>query len=234
MILRQKRLAAADPSTTFDVLRSRIEVEVERPAVIAITSSAAEDGKEAVAYGLATSLSKSGYITLFIDTSPSSYELSRTSDARSLEEIARLQPIPDISAENLACLKLSDSALQSRSNYRSMRIAFACLQSKFDFVVISTDYGARSSFAASVLMAANAVLVSVKTGRRQASEDARIARGLDRLGPRFLGVVALHPGLIADSQSILDADGTIPTVHRSQPTKAGDDNRRREVAEWPS
>ncbi|MGB8203209.1 MAG: hypothetical protein WCE83_00880, partial [Candidatus Baltobacteraceae bacterium] len=55
-------------TSKFDLLRARLEGEVERPAVIAITSSTAEDGSDVAAWGLACSLAAAGYPTVFIDT----------------------------------------------------------------------------------------------------------------------------------------------------------------------
>ena len=216
MKTRQTLSSQAAGSAKFDLLRARIEVEIGRPAVLAVTSSTAGDGKEITARSLAYSLSYTGYSTLFIDTSLASRSLSKPAEGLALDEIGRQQPTPDAGSGNLAVLTLSAPTLQRTTSQRGMQSALEILRSKFDYVIVSTEYATSTSFAASIIAAADGVLVSVKTGRRQTPEDGRLAAELGRMGPRFLGIVAIDPSVIKEDPTITPVTDVIPDGRRRQ------------------
>lgn len=135
----------ADPSK-FDLLRARLEADVERPAVIAITSSTAEDGNAAVAWGLACSLAATGYPTVFIDTTLSAPAITEPVQRLRFDQLATQLSASQETA-SFAVLTLGDPALQRRTSQRNIVSAFQILRSKFDYVVITADSALSSPFA---------------------------------------------------------------------------------------
>jgi Mrp family chromosome partitioning ATPase len=218
--LFRRRATRAAESANFDLLRVRLEQEVALPSVIALTSATPEDGKEIVARGLAHSLAICGYSTLFIDTALAERTVPMLPRGLAIEEIGRRQSPADAATGRLAVLTLDDVTLQRTTSLRAMNATLDILRSNFDYVVISTEFGMSTAFGTAVTAGADAVLVSVKTGRRETKNDDGLASALDRIGPRFLGVVALTP-------SIIDANSAAP-VPKALPSSS----RRRTAPAW--
>jgi hypothetical protein len=214
-------------SPKFDLLRVRLEAEVQRPAVIAITSSTAQDGKDIAARELAHSLAATGYATLLVDTSLTSLNPSKLSPGLSLDEIGRLQSTADPKTGVVNVLTLSDATLQRTTNTFVLESALQILRGKFDYVVISTGHGASASFSTSIVAAADAVLVSVRTGRREDAGDFGLAADLERIGSRFVGVVALDPSVI-DEDLITSLRAGIPDGQRSSKAQVKSERHPRE------
>jgi Mrp family chromosome partitioning ATPase len=220
-------------SAKFDLLRVRLEAEVARPAVIALASSTAEDGREIAARALASSLANAGYSTLLVETSLAGGSQSKSGPGLTLDEIGRLQSTPAPGPGIVAVLTLSDLTLQRTTGQRVLQSAFEILRSKFDYVVISTGHGAATSFAESIVTAADAVLVTVKRGRREGASDARLSAALDHIGSRFLGVVSLDASIMKDDQ-IGSVFPVAPNGHLSKTPQKDIGRQRREIAESPT
>jgi Mrp family chromosome partitioning ATPase len=233
MKLNENPSSPAAGSAKFDLLRVRLETEVARPAVIALTSSTAEDGREIAARALAFSFVTVGYSTLFVETSLANRSQSESSPGLTLDEIGRLQSTPVPGPRMVAVLALSDLTLQRTTGQRVLQSALEILRSKFDYVIISTGYGAATSFAESIVTAADAVIVTVKKGRREDPSDARLSANLEHIGPRFLGVVALDPSIIKADQ-ITPVPAARPDTRRTQTAQPEKERQRREIAESPT
>jgi len=218
--LVRRRATRAAESANFDLLRVRLEQEVALPAVIVMTSATPEDGKEIAACGLAHSLALCGYSTLFIDTALAERTVPMLPRGLAIEEIGRRQSPADAATGRLAVLTLDDVMLQRTTSLRAINITLDILRSKFDYVVISTEFGMSTAFGTAVTAGADAVLVSVQTGRRETKADNGLASALDRMGPRFLGLVALTP-------SIIDANSAAPV-----PEALPSPSRRRTAPAW--
>ncbi len=215
----------------FDLLRVRIESEVGRPGIVAVTASTAQDGGLIAARGLATSLATIGYNTLFVNTSLAADAPSSFPAGLSFEEIGRLQGATDPEPGEAAVLALGDVTLQRKTSHRGAEAALDVLRSRNDYVVISTGPGAAPAFANTIVATADAVLVAVRIGRRELPEDLRLSAALDYLGPRFLGLVALDPSLIDDDPAI-PAPAALSAGRR--PTLVDKERQRRGVAESPT
>jgi hypothetical protein len=218
-----------DGNGTFDLLRARIESEVAPPAVIVITSSTAEDCQEIAARELAYSLSITGYATLYLDTRLASRGPSAPPQRLTLEEAGR-KLAPDPGAGKLAVLNLGDMLMQKTTNQRHIRATLEVLRSKFDYVIVNTEHGGSTAFAATMVATSDAVLVTVKKGRREVPEDARLGADLDRVGSRFLGVVSLDPSVFKADAKVAPALDSIRDWRR--PAHEDDEYRRHEIAEW--
>jgi hypothetical protein len=181
---------AAGGDANFDMLRARLEFKVASPAVVAFTSGSAADGKESSAAELAYSLAMCGYTTLLLDTRLASRGQVLPPQRLTFEE-AGSQLARESGTGKLALLNL-DHLLAHNVTSQRIASAFKVLRSTFDYVIVNTECGASTAFAKSVMTAADAVLVTVGTGRRINAADLILAKDLERLGPRFLGIVAIH------------------------------------------
>ena len=220
-------------SPKFDLLRARLEAEIERPAVIAITSSIAEDGNEVAAWGLACSLAATGYPTIFMDTSLSAPTMTEPAQRLRLDEIAN-QLDPSQGSASFAVLTLGDPTLQKRTSQRSIVSSFQVLRTKFDYVIINAGFALSSSFATAVVTAADSVLVAVKIGRRQLGHDLQLSAALEQLGAHFLGVIAMDASVIENAPTMAATPASIPDRRLRQAAQADREPQRREVAEWPT
>jgi Mrp family chromosome partitioning ATPase len=212
-----------------DSLRLRLERELAVPAVIALTSATAEDGKELIARGLAHSFASIGYATLLIDTAPAGRTIENPPQGVVLAGIGRLHVVPDVGSGTLAVLSLTDPTLHRATSFHAMKMAIGylrgkfesveILQGKFDYVVISTDTGTANAVATAILTTANAVLVTVARGRRKTAEDRELVTELERLGARFMGLVVVAPALVAAANPRRAAVSATPALGRAGPTK---------------
>ena len=209
-----RNFPSANPAANFDLIRARVENDVPRPAVIVITSTTSEDGKEITARGLALSLAETGCKTLFVSASVGHSGPAKTTQMLDAEIARQLSLLSG--AGNVSVLNLSDPGLQQRSGQRSIHSALTLLRDKFDYVVIDAECGAASSFATSLLASADALLVTVGKGRRAKSGDVRLAKILDRYGATFLGVLAVDASLAAVDPASVTFSAIASDVRNSQ------------------
>jgi cellulose biosynthesis protein BcsQ len=195
----------------FDLLRARIENSVNQPGVVAVTSAARSDGKTAAAHGLATSLGSAGYRTLLIDVGVqkdvSVWPASRASMEDVLIEAARESAVPRVSIASLA-----SPALRRDSSLPTVSRALAAVRGSYDYIVVDAGCALESALSAHFVSSADAVLVSVRAGRRRLAQDARLAESLDLLDAQFFAVVAISP-------SMIDSESTIVRVRSSEPVR---------------
>jgi cellulose biosynthesis protein BcsQ len=219
--------AEAGVRAGFDLLRVRIETAIRRPSVIVITSLTSRDGMDITAKQLADSLAAAGYNTLFADASLATVGLVKATEGLTFDEVARLSSTSV--SDHPVVLMLNDPSLQRRTSARSVVAALETLRAKFDYVLISAEYSLATPFATSIVDAADAVLVSVKKGRRENSGDAHLFAALDRLGEKFLGVVALDASVFRDEASTSSQDRWSVAI-RNPSAGSEKERRRREVA----
>jgi Mrp family chromosome partitioning ATPase len=214
---------------SFELLRGKIEVEVVRPAVIAITSPTAEDGKEIVVRGLAESLVLAGYATLLIDACLGERKSSSRHERVGIEA-ASLKLLDEADSGELSLLDLSNAHLQKATNQRQIKSVFSSLRSKFDYVIIAAERGDATAFAAAVIDSVDVVLVTVRIGRRERAADRRLSAALERIGSRFLGIVAVARSAAIDG--VMGSDAA-PVRRILSPAQFGFEHQTFEIAEWP-
>jgi hypothetical protein len=151
----------------------------------------------------------------------------------SFEDIGEQLAPPDLAGGQLVFLTLSDVTLQRTTSQRRVRSAFESFRSKFEFIIVITDSGASNSFATTVLNAADAIVVSLRVGRRKKREDVVLSRRLENMGSRFLGVIALETATITETSSIAPVPFVTSNVRHSPVSQVDTEFRPREVAEWP-
>jgi Mrp family chromosome partitioning ATPase len=208
-----------------------------RPAVISITSSTPNDGKEVAARELAASLAAAGYSTLLLDTSVPTTSGARRSKSGTLEAEVR-----KVAADRLAgtsnALNFCDVVMQETTSQRDIQAALSLLRSSYDYTIVVADCEISTSFAMSMVAASDGVLVTVRMGRRRKSSDARVSTFLNDIGIRFLGVVALEPAIIKQGSVATLSDSATASNNDRLPlrnrTVLEDDDQRREIAQSPA
>jgi hypothetical protein len=230
--LKSSRPAAGSPN--FDDLRARLEGEIARPAVIAVASSTSEDGKDIAGRGLAHSLAIAGYSTLLVDTRIANRGQVKFPQGLGLDEIVAQLSTPSAERGSLASLALSDPSIQRTTSQRVMGTALAILRQKFEYVVINTEFGSSPTLTTSVVTSADAVLVTVQTGRREKTADAKLSALLGRIGPRFLGVVAIDKSVIRSAEPAYRPDAALLNERRTQTSHVERERRLREIVNSPT
>jgi Mrp family chromosome partitioning ATPase len=220
-------------TSPFDLLRARLEAAVERPAVIAITSSTLEDGNDHAAWGLACSLAATGYPTAFVDARVSNSAPDEPTKRLRLDDIVA-QLVASHGMASFALLTLGDPALQRSTSQRNIVSAFELLHRKFDYVVISADSPLGSPFATALIAAADSVLVAVKIGRREQDSDVTLSTSLQALGDRFLGIVAMDPSVIRKVNALDSPSPAISEWRLRHAERVASELQHREAAGWPT
>jgi receptor protein-tyrosine kinase len=197
---RRTQRGAREPS--FEVLRGRIESGVERPGVVAVTSAISGDGKSATAQGLAAALAAIGYRTLLIDAGKRSGALIQPATSASIEATL-IESACDTAIAGLSVASLTNPTLQRRASLQNVGQALAAVRESYDYVVVDADCALTSAFSAHLVGSADAVLVTVRAGRKQHSEDMRLAEALADSDLRFFGVVAVSPAIIGSTSSLI-------------------------------
>jgi len=184
-------------SDSFDLLRVRIEGAVSPPGVISVTSGKVGDRQNVAAHGLADALANAGYKTLLIDTSLPGPDTVAQKRSLTLAEIAASTPAEGLTT-TLHEATFANEAVQQMTALTALRDVFDDLRQRFDYIVVETECALASSFALNVAGLANAVLVSIKKGRRLSAADEKLARILGTDERRFLGVIAVDKSITED------------------------------------
>jgi Mrp family chromosome partitioning ATPase len=176
----------------FRFLRTRIESEVESPALIFVTSATARDGAGYTAFGLAESLSRSHQRTALITTDSTLCASSGTPETTPLRRRASdaldasRYPQRGDGTFSLVCISPERLTTMSRNSVAAL---IKRLHAENDYVVIDAGDLPANSFALLLLPASDAVLVTFRSGRSQQPADRSMLDSLERSEAKMLGVV---------------------------------------------
>jgi Mrp family chromosome partitioning ATPase len=167
---------ATDPRflAQMQLLRSRVEAELPRPAIILVTSAARGDGKSLVAQSLAESFLRAGHRAALVHLTKGVAERSE------LPEIAPAQDAADTAAGD----RFEAMVTKMRAGY--------------DFTVVDGRPLLQNSAAVSLATLVDGILIVVRVGRPETTADAAMMRTLKRASARVVGVVAAEAQAIAD------------------------------------
>jgi len=177
---------AAEPAIDSQVqlLRSRVEAELKKPAVVMVTSAHSGDGESLIASSLATSFAKAGHRAALVSENFGSFH---DSDAVAPEgpahgHVAKIDLPPEtdnaVSREGLATFVNT-----MRSNY--------------DYAIVDAGAFLESNSAMALPGLVDGILLSVRVGRASTGKDEMMVRMIEHLGSTVLGVVAADPAAIA-------------------------------------
>jgi Mrp family chromosome partitioning ATPase len=180
----KRRTTTEGMTREFRYLRTRIESEVESPALVFVTSATERDGAGHTAFGLAESLSRSYQRTALITTDATLCASGGSPDGERGDGTLSLVCI---SPERLTTMsRNSTAALLKR------------LRAENDYVVIDGGNLPGNGFALLLLPAADAVLVTFRSGRAQQPADRAMLDTLERSEAKMLGVVMTDAGALEE------------------------------------
>src|SRR5271165_5519635 len=182
-----KSSASAEPTPDSQValLRSRVEAELKKPAVVLVTSAHAGDGSSLTASSLAESFAKSGHRAALVHehrgaATPSEIPLSEHGAHGRVADL-ELPPENDdaVSREGLA--------------------AFVdAMRADFDYTIVDAGTFLESNSAMALPRLVDGILLTVRVGRASTTKDEMMVRMIDHLGSNVVGVVAADPAAIAE------------------------------------
>jgi Mrp family chromosome partitioning ATPase len=173
----------------------------------------AGDGKSVAAQGLATALGTIGYRTLLIDAGKRGGALVQPATGASIEATL-IESACDTVIAGLRIVSLTSPVLQRKASLQSVGRGLATVRETYDYVIVDADCALQSTLSMHLVSSADAVLVAVRAGRKQHSEDVRLAEVLADNDVKFIGVVAVSPAMIGTTSSLGPQAGrTIETGH---------------------
>ena len=173
--------------------------ETDGVKVVLVTSAVAGEGKSTLAAHLAASLAGAGRATLLIDCDlrkPSLHEVMEAAAAPGVCEVVRrevsvLDAIQATGHERLSVVAAGhpDGDAFRRVAQDGARQLFATARRQYDFVVVDASPVLPVADALVFAQQADAVILSVRSGKSQLHRVHEAARKLGRLGVRVLGAV---------------------------------------------
>jgi Mrp family chromosome partitioning ATPase len=198
----KRRLSKDAMSREFRFLRTRIEAEVQAPALLFVTSATDRDGACLTAFGLAESLSRSHQRAVLVTTDPAAFPAADSSSeptplrrraSDTLEPVRSAQrgdgtfSVVSISPERLTTISRSSvAALMKR------------LRAENEYVVVDAGDLPTNSFGQLLLPSADAALVTFRCGRSQQPADRTMLETLERCDAKLMGVVMTDEGAIQE------------------------------------
>jgi Mrp family chromosome partitioning ATPase len=204
----------------FRLLRNKIETRIQSPAVILATSATNHDGASLTAYGLADALSRSGQRTALVTCAVGSGSTPILSAASSLRR--RKSDVPGAPSRHPIAGRASYVTIANdRAATLSRNEAVALtdrLRREFEYVVVDAGELAQNAFGLLIASIADGILVSFRTGRKQADLDRSMLDIVQRSGAIVLGVVMTDDAAIADFARRSPLED--PRLHAVVPTSA--------------
>jgi Mrp family chromosome partitioning ATPase len=150
------------------LLRSRVEAELGKPAVVMVTSARARDGKSLTAYSLAAALAKWNHRVALV--------------SRSCEEY-----------QQLSVVKIPGD----EGNSRDRLAAFVeRMRSEYDFTIIDAETFVKNSTVMALVRLVDGILLAVRIGRAPTADDQSMVGILEEFGGHVIGVVATEADTI--------------------------------------
>jgi Mrp family chromosome partitioning ATPase len=178
----KRRTTTEGMTREFRYLRTRIESEVESPALVFVTSATERDGAGHTAFGLAESLSRSYQRTALITTDSTLRATGGEGESGD-------------GTFSLVCISPERLTTMSRNSTAAL---VKRLRAENDYVVIDGGNLPGNGFALLLLPAADAVLVTFRSGRAQQPADRAMLDTLERSEAKMLGVVMTDAGALEE------------------------------------
>lgn len=175
------------------VIRARIEAELARPTVVAVTSAVRRDGKTMIANGVAEAMSRAGHRVLIIDAA------TNTTTARALaneinDVLKAIRPGSNFEPDYLALVPLTPAS--GSFSLQTLRAMFAWCREEYDYVFVDTNAAFGSPLGMSLSAAADSVIIALRYGRAASSVDRELVAALAAAKANVLGVVTTNAAAI--------------------------------------
>jgi hypothetical protein len=198
-----------DPAVDSQVqlLRSRVEAELKKPAVVMVTSAHSGDGKSLTASSLATSFAKAGHRAALVSENLGSF----------LDSDALVQESP--AHGHVAKIELPPETDNAVSR-EGLAAFVSAMRSNYDYAIVDAGSFLDSNSAMALPGLVDGILLSVRVGRASTGKDEMMVRMIEHLGSTVLGVVAADPAAITAFERSAPKSETTRLRHlERQPTR---------------
>jgi len=152
-------------NSQMHLLRSRVEAELDRPAVVMVTSALPGDGKSLTAHSLAVSFGRSGRRVALAGAAAGIDQRGVT--------VVNLPPKEGRVAEHDGLVAFVDK-----------------LRAEYDYTIVDAGTFLRSNTAMALAPLVDGILLAVRVGRAPSDDDELLVRTIEHSRGRVLGVVA--------------------------------------------
>jgi Mrp family chromosome partitioning ATPase len=177
--------APVSVDSQVQLLRSRVESELRKPAVLMVTSAQAGDGKSLTAGSLAASFAKSGHRAALVTETGSA-----ASDPDS------------IASKRYALGHVANVTLPVESDDAISREGLAAfvkeMRADFDYTIVDAPAFVGSHSAMALTELVDGILLTVRVGRASSENDEMMVRMIDHVRSPVIGVVATDAAAIAE------------------------------------
>ncbi len=161
-------------NSQIQLLRSRVEADLGKPAVVMVTSALPGDGKTLTAQSLALGFGKSGHRVAVAGLSAAGLDQ---------REIAVVSLPPE----------------DGRVTERERLVAFIeSSRAAYDYTVIDAGTFLRSNTAMALAPLVDGILLTVRVGRAPSDDDELLVRTIEHSRGRIVGVVAIDEKAISE------------------------------------
>jgi Mrp family chromosome partitioning ATPase len=190
---------ATDPilNAKVQLLRTRVEAELGKPAVVMITSARAGDGKSLTAYSLAGCFAKYNHRVALVSGSGEEYH-------------------------QLSVLEMPGE--ESNASRDQLATFVEKMRSEYDFTIIDAETFVSSSTVMALSRLVDGILLAVRIGRAPTDDDEAMVAIIEQFGSRVIGVVATEADTIADFER---ARRTRPASARTRTRRNAEQNPSR-------
>ena len=184
----------ASVDSQVQLLRSRVESEIKKPAVVMVTSAHAGRRKEPHSQCARDELRQIGPSRRTRKREPrGGHDLDSALERRTHGHVTKVELPPE-----------SDDAVS-----RESLAAFVdTMRAGYDYTIVDAGAFLDSNSAMALPGVVDGILLTVRVGRASSDKDEMMVRMIEHLGSNVIGVVAADPGAIADfERSSLHASG---------------------------
>jgi Mrp family chromosome partitioning ATPase len=185
------------PFEQLEILRAQLETVLPAPCILLLSSARSDDGKGLVAAGLARCMAAAGYSTLLVHADERKPDVDPT-----LEQPASLKELCDLGVGRFSSRTSPGvMALPSRKISHTVsrddvsRFGETC-RNAYQITIVEAASLLTNSFAMLAAFNADAVLLTIREGRRVCAIDRQLAKTLAREKVPFLGVVSVEAAII--------------------------------------
>jgi len=176
----------------FEILRSSVEQSSSPPAIIAVCSAAAADGKSLTAFGLTATLMQAGHRALLLDANLAHPALTAVRETglryEMIGERVFSDPVTGVDVISFASAGATGGR-ESMPSTKQLRVLLATLRNRYDFIVVDTERIPASRTALQLAGLSDGVILVCRAGRMPTDDDQYMVRALDNAHTRILGVV---------------------------------------------
>ncbi|HEY1729669.1 MAG TPA: hypothetical protein VGG22_14930 [Candidatus Baltobacteraceae bacterium] len=164
----------------FQTVRTRVEAEVKLHSIIMVTSAKADDGAKLTAFGLAECLASAGHQTALIDAAANP---DAAVNGRFKTKARCGFPIYAM-PEGDGTQSRARDALESLERQ---------VREEFDYTIIDAPPFMHHNVTVALARTVDAVVVTLRLGRKPSKADQFTLHALGRAGARVLGIIAVTP-----------------------------------------